>query len=195
MKLIIATHNDHKAIEIKDIFFNTPFEIVTLKELNDFEDIAETGSTFVENACIKAMGIAAKYQAIALADDSGLSVEALSGRPGIYSARYSGLGDQENNRKLLLELEGVTQRSAYFTSAIALAFPNGDVKVYEGIWPGTIGFIPKGSEGFGYDPIFIPQGLNKTAAELKAVEKHTISHRARALSKLKEDLDEIINHG
>lgn len=188
MKLIFATHNDNKLKELKEILKDTNLEIVSLKELNDYEDIIEDGNTFEENSIIKAVHIARKYNVNAIADDSGIEISYLNNEPGIYSARYSGKGDYENNLKVLNLLENIENRSARFVCVISTATPSGEVKTYEGIVEGKIANEPRGNNLFGYDPIFIPNGYNETFGELDNEIKSKISHRANALNKLLKDL-------
>lgn len=181
MKLIIATHNDHKLKEFKQILKDTNIELVSLKDLKDFDEIVENGSTFLENALIKAKNISLKYNLPVIADDSGVSIEALDNRPGIHSARYSGKGDLENNLKVLKELENIENRKATFNCVIVVYYPDGNYHHFEGIWPGTIAHEMRGENGFGYDPIFVPDGYNLTVSELGEELKSQISHRAKAL--------------
>lgn len=199
MKLVIATQNSGKAKEIKQIL--SSFEVLTLKDLQYTEEIEENGSSFSENAFIKADVIyrhfhGAMPDAFFLADDSGLSVDALSGRPGIYSARYAG----ENStsvmliRKVLAELKDVPyeKRTARFTCAMVLIDPNAKIKQSQGNCEGLIGFEPKGDNGFGYDPIFLPEDFQyrKTMSELTDDEKNSISHRRRALDGIRKLLNQ-----
>lgn len=186
MKLIIASNNAHKLIEIKAILGSVFDEILSMKEAGIDHETVEDGSTFMENAEKKAREIAEISGCPALADDSGLSVDALDGAPGIYSARFSGThgDDKANNRLLLEKLQGVENRSAHYTCAMALIWPDGRKITAEGYLKGRIGFEEKGGNGFGYDPLFIISGLEKTAAEISAEEKNSISHRANALKEL-----------
>lgn len=193
-KMIIASQNAHKIKELKAIFSHQDIELISLKDLNDQDDVIEDGTSYFENAFKKAMYFAKKYNIPALSDDSGLNVVALDLRPGIYSARYSGKGDHENNLKVLKEMEGIEDRRAYFISSIVIAYPNGDFKAYEGKFDGFIGQEIKGKYGFGYDAIFYLPEYQMTSAEIEPELKNRISHRAKALFLLKEDLDEIINH-
>lgn len=189
MKLIIASNNAHKVQEIKQILDGKFEEILSLREAGVDHETVEDGSTFVENALKKAREIAAITGCVAMADDSGLCVNALNGAPGIYSARYSGcedksLVDKANNDLLLKNLEGKSDRSAYFICSVALVYPDGREVVAEGRMPGRIIDDPRGAKGFGYDPIFLPDGESRTAAELSDEEKNAISHRGRALKNL-----------
>lgn len=188
MKLIIATHNKGKLLEIKEILSEKFDEIISLYDLKDHEDIVETGESFKENAAIKALHVSKKYNTLALADDSGICVAALNNAPGIYSARYSGKGDEQNNLKLLEELKNEKNRDAYFIAVLALANPNGEIQYFEGKWDGKIALEPKGTNGFGYNPIFIPNGFNTTVAQMSTELKNKLSHRAKALKLLKESL-------
>lgn len=194
VEILIATHNKHKVKEIKEIIHRTDIKFISLDDLNDQDDVIEDGSSFFENALIKAKYYANKYHKTTLSDDSGLVVEALEGRPGIYSSRYSGLGDLENNLKVLKEMEDIDQRKAYFEVSIVLCYPNGVHRHYEGQVQGYIASELKGQQGFGYDTIFYVPEYQQTFGEIDSATKHLISHRGVALRKLKEDLDEIINY-
>ena len=194
IELLIASQNLHKIKEIRAIFGDNNVRIISLKEINDDDDVKETGTSFFENALLKASYFAKKHQMMTLADDSGLVIPALEGRPGIYSARYSGHGDHENNIKVLKEMEGIEDRRAYFISSIVIAYPSGEFRAYEGKFDGFIGVQEKGKHGFGYDAIFYLPEYQMTSAEIEPELKNRISHRAKALVLLKEDLDEIINH-
>ena len=190
MKLIIASNNAHKLIEIKAILGDFFDEIVSLREAGIEHETVEDGSTFMENSIKKAREIAEISGCCALADDSGLCVDALDGAPGIYSARFAGEhGDDKANNKLLLEkLEGVENRNAHFTSAIALVYPDGRTVTAEGYVYGVIGFEEKGENGFGYDPLFLLPEYGLTSAQISPEEKNRISHRANALKALVEKL-------
>ena len=182
-KLILATHNEHKAEEFKQIL--PQFRLQTLTDLNDVQEITETASDLEGNSLLKADTIFRHYGHIVISDDSGLEVQALNGAPGVYSARYAGeqKDDQKNTEKLLHELKGITNRNAQFRTVITLMGSN-DTLQFEGIVEGTIVHEPKGNKGFGYDPVFIPNGYQKTFAELSSNEKNKISHRANAIEKL-----------
>lgn len=190
-EIIFASHNPGKIAEITQML--QPFNIKVVSALDrDLPDVEETGATFEENALLKASTIAKLMGTPCLADDSGLCVNALDGRPGVYSARYAPNRDfGKGMLKLLSELEakGSPDRSAYFACVLVLAYPDGEYYHFEGRADGKIAFSPSGSAGFGYDPIFIPQGSNKTFAEIGAVEKNKISHRGRALEKFAEWLN------
>jgi len=186
MKLVLATKNAGKVVEFRRIlaeFGATNLEVVGLDTFPEIGDIEETGKTFEENSLLKARTVCKLTGFAALADDSGICVDALNGAPGLYSARYSGMGDEANNEKLLLELKDVPeeQRGAYFICVAAYVRPDGFEKVEEGRFYGKIMHQIKGSGGFGYDPLFQPDGLNCSSAELSAEEKDAISHRGKAM--------------
>lgn len=191
MKLIIASNNRHKIKEIKDILGERFGEIVSLREAGIEHETVEDGATFAENAFKKAREIAELSGAAALADDSGLCVDALGGAPGIFSARFAGEhgNDEANNRKLLEELAGKSNRSAHYTCAVALVYPDGTSLTAEGHLHGAITEHPRGSGGFGYDPLFVVRGESRTVAEMGSDEKNSISHRAAALRLLLEKLN------
>lgn len=186
IKIAVASGNAHKLQEISEIL--TGFELVSMRELGFDGEIDETGSTFAENAYIKAKFIAEKFNMPALADDSGLCVDALGGAPSVYSARYSGGGDKANRDLLLKNLENATDRTARFKSAICLYFPDGKTVCGEGACEGYILTEEIGGNGFGYDCIFYCNDLKKSFGLATAEEKNKISHRARALSDLKRKL-------
>ncbi|MGN1061589.1 MAG: XTP/dITP diphosphatase [Candidatus Scatosoma sp.] len=187
-KLIVATGNSHKLKEIREIFPAT--EVISAAEAGFTQDVEETGQTFEENALIKARAAAEALNLPALADDSGLCVDALGGAPGIYSARYAGgHGDEKANRKKLLkELSGVKQRSARFCCVIALCFPDGKTVTAAGETCGEILYEEQGGNGFGYDCLFFSDDLQKSFGTAEAEEKNAVSHRGRALRALKEKL-------
>ncbi|HVI31657.1 RdgB/HAM1 family non-canonical purine NTP pyrophosphatase [Phenylobacterium sp.] len=189
-RLVVATHNPGKARELAEILDNR-FELVTAGELGLAEP-DETETTFVGNALLKARAAADASGFVALADDSGLSVTALEGQPGIYSARWAGPGKDfaVAMRKVEARLEeaGAEDFSAWFTCALAVAWPNGPAVVVEGRVDGTLSFPPRGDRGFGYDPIFTPEGHDRTFGEMAPEEKDGMSHRARAFAKLKAAL-------
>ena len=190
MKLIIASNNAHKLIEIKAILGGLFDEILSMREAGIDHETVEDGATFMENAEKKAREIAQITGCCALADDSGICVDALDGAPGIYSARFCGHhGDDEaNNRLLLKKLEGREDRGAHYTCAIALVYPDGRQVCAEGYMYGQIGYEEKGENGFGYDPLFFLPEYGCTAAQLSPEEKNLISHRASALHALLEKL-------
>ncbi len=183
-KLAIATNNKHKLTEIKAILGDKFAEILSLGDLGIDIDIEETGTTFEENALIKARTIVALTGLPALADDSGLMVDCLDGQPGVYSARYSGESatDAENNALLLQNMADATNRNAHFVSTIALCYPDGTELISTGTVDGTILAHGIGDSGFGYDPLFFSTELGKTFAQATANEKNSISHRGRALA-------------
>lgn len=185
-RLVVATGNMHKLREIAEIF--TDFEVVSQKQMGFDEDVEETGETFAENALIKARAAAKALGCIALADDSGLCVDALDGAPGVHSARYCGVhGNDKANRDLLLKnMEKITQRSAHFTSAIALVKPDGEEIVAEGHTYGKILYAETGEGGFGYDCLFFSDDLQKSFGEATAEEKNAVSHRFRGLQELRK---------
>ncbi len=189
MKIVFATNNKHKLDEIRKILGNK-FELLSLADIGCHDDIPETGVTLEENALQKAKYIADKYHCSVFADDTGLEVDALGGEPGVYSARYAG-GDghdsEANMTKLLHNLEGKENRNAQFRTVIAL-IKEGHTILFEGIVKGIIIPERRGGEGFGYDPIFQPEGYDKTFAELGNDIKNTISHRAKAVNKLADYL-------
>jgi XTP/dITP diphosphohydrolase len=188
---VLATANPHKAQEMRDILTALGFDVLARPE--DAPDVDETSETLEGNALLKAQALASATGGPALADDTGLFVDALDGRPGVYSARYAGrsASDADNVEKLLAELDGVpdTMRVARFRSVIAVAYPDGGYFTVEGLLEGSIAKSPRGSEGFGYDPVFVPAGASgRTLAELTAEQKNELSHRGRALRALAEKL-------
>ena len=189
MKIVFATNNQHKLSEVKAVA-GDKFEIVTLREVGITEDIPETGATLDENASQKARYVYERTGLDCFADDTGLEVEALNGAPGVRSARYATDGHDfaANNRKLLSELEGQENRRARFRTVISL-IRGGVEQQVEGIVTGTIATQEAGCGGFGYDPLFIPDGHDITFAEMSADEKNSISHRGRAVAALKGVLD------
>ncbi len=191
MRLIMATNNKGKVLELS-AFLGNSFEVVTLKEAGYSIDVEEDGTTFRENAVKKAVETYKLTKTPSIGDDSGLCVDALSGAPGIYSARWAGEGatGDELIAKLWSELSGKTPKSAKFVSVVALAFSEEDIVVAEGECKGIIIDEKRGTGGFGYDPVFYVESLGKTFAELSVDEKNKISHRANALSSLCEKLQE-----
>ena len=194
---VIATGNKHKLDEISQLLSDYDFKITSLKDENlEGIEIEENGRTFEHNAIIKATEICKRTNKIAIADDSGLEVDCLDKRPGVYSARYSGENatDEENRKKLFEELKDIPleNRRARFVSVIAVVFPDGKKAHYRGEVEGHIGFEEKGENGFGYDCMFIPEGYDITFAEMKPEEKNKLSHRYNALKKMKTGLKEII---
>ncbi|MGP3914676.1 XTP/dITP diphosphatase [Nonomuraea sp. 10N515B] len=186
MKIVLATRNAGKIAELRRIL--SGFEIVGLEEFPSIGEVAETGVTFEENALLKAHAVAQGSGLPAVADDSGLCVDVLNGMPGVFSARWSGRhGDDQANLDLLLaQLSDVPadRLTAFFACAAALALPSGESRVVEGTLQGRLVTTPRGSNGFGYDPIFLPDGHDRTTAEMSAEEKDAISHRGRAFRAL-----------
>ncbi len=195
MKLVFATNNKHKLDEVRKITSRHPVEIVSLAEINCFDDIPETADTLEGNALQKAHYIQEKFGLNCFADDTGLEVEALNNAPGVYSARYAGPGhdSEANMKKLLHEMEGKENRKARFRTVIALVW-NEKTYTFDGIVNGTITTTKRGENGFGYDPIFIPEGYEQTFAELGNDIKNQISHRAKAVEKLDEFLTQLSDH-
>ena len=189
-RLYLATQNQHKIEEIKDLLGDL-FDIHTVFELGVSVEIPETGNTLQENSMQKAAYIAEHFQVTCLSDDSGLEVNALGGRPGVYSARYAGepKDDAANVQKLLGELEGVSDRSARFVTVLTFHH-QGQYDCFEGEIQGQIASIPRGEQGFGYDPVFVPVGFDRTFAEMTMEEKNQMAHRARAMQKFKSFIDE-----
>ena len=193
LKIFLATGNKHKIEEISDIFSDIEnVEILSIKDGVEIPEVIEDGTTFEENSKKKAVEIAKFLNMITIADDSGLCVDALNGKPGVYSARYSGTGDDlKNNEKLIENLKGIENRKAKFVSVITLAKPNGETFSFEGEILGEIIDNPRGNTGFGYDPHFYVEEYQKTLAQLPEL-KNKISHRAKALEKLKKELKNIL---
>lgn len=183
-KLVFSTNNEHKLEEVRDIL-GKYYHILSLKDIGDETDIPETGETLEENAMIKAEYLWTKYKCNCFADDTGLEVEALNNAPGVYSARYAGeqKNSADNVAKLLRELDGVDNRRARFRTVIAL-IRDGKKYLFEGKIDGVIIDTAKGNNGFGYDPVFLPDGYTQTFAELNLDEKNKISHRAKAVQQL-----------
>ena len=184
MKFVLASQNKHKLEEMQAILSAHGVEAVLQSDLGLHVDVEETGSTFAANAMLKAKAVMEASGLPAIADDSGVCCDALSGAPGVYSARYGGpeLDDAGRYRLLLANMQGAMTRAAHFTNAIACIFPNGDTIEAEGICPGTIAFAPQGTGGFGYDPVFFLPELRKTYAQLTPEEKAAVSHRGKALA-------------
>lgn len=189
-KFVLATHNANKLKEMSAILSQCGVQVVSPGELGITVDVEETGTTFAENALLKARAVCAAAGLPAIADDSGLCVDALNGGPGVYSARYGGeeLDDKGRYTLLLRSMRGQTTRAAHFACAICCAFPNGNTLTAEGTCSGTIAFAPMGENGFGYDPVFFVPEKAKTFAQLTAEEKAEISHRGRALAEFAEKL-------
>ena len=197
MKFVLASHNRKKLAEMQEILGELGVEVVLQSDVGLDLEPEENGTTFAENAAIKAMAVMQASGLPAIADDSGLCVNWLNGAPGVYSARYGGLDDDAARYRLLLQnLRGATDRSAYFHTAIVCAFPNGDVLTAEGDCHGAIAFAPMGDGGFGYDPVFLVPSLRKTFAQLTPEEKNAISHRGNALRTFAAELREYLaNNG
>jgi len=188
MNLVFATNNEHKLQEIRSILGDS-INLLSLKDIDCHEDIPETGSTLEANASQKARYIFEKYKINCFADDTGLEIPALNGEPGVYSARYAGdeKSSEKNMLKVLNNLTGITDRSAHFRTVISLII-DGEERLFEGIITGKIIESPKGNQGFGYDPIFVPDNYDMTFAELGNNVKNKISHRAKAVKKLADHL-------
>jgi XTP/dITP diphosphohydrolase len=195
MKLVFATNNKHKLDEVRKITSRHPVKIVSLADIDCFDEIPETADTLEGNALQKVLYIREKFGMDCFADDTGLEVEALNNAPGVYSARYAGPGhdSEANMKKLLHEMEGMENRKARFRTVIALVW-NGKTYTFDGIVNGTITTTKRGENGFGYDPIFIPEGYEQTFAELGNDIKNQISHRAKAVEKLDEFLTQLSDH-
>lgn len=198
-ELIIATKNKGKAKEFEELFEPLGFRVKTLLDYPDAPDIEEKGKTFEENALLKAVGISNIFQKIVIADDSGLVIDALDGRPGVYSARYAGTDkdDEANIQKVLFEMKDVPEekRTAHFHCTLALVVPGKDPIIVEGTCNGLILTEKRGNNGFGYDPIFYLPHLKKTMAEITSEEKNRISHRGNAIRKLYEHVQEAMERG
>ena len=204
MKLVLASKNQKKLLEMNEILSHLGIEVCSEAEAGVDVEVEETGATFEENSLLKARAVMEASGMPAIADDSGLCVDALNGAPGVYSARYGGEGlDDAGRYRLLLEnMRGQTPRTAKFVSVITCCFPNGDVLSARGecpgtiafapMGPGTIAFAPMGEGGFGYDPVFFIPSLKKTFAQLSPEEKNAISHRGKALEAFKVKLEEYL---
>lgn len=189
--VVIATNNKNKVREFKSLLCNDNIEFKTLNEIGYTKEIIEDGNTFEENAYIKAHQVSKDLNVIAISDDSGLEVEALNMEPGIYSARYAGGHDDEANNNLLIKnLKGIENRKARYACAICICYPNGETKTVIEYCYGEIIDDRRGTNGFGYDPYFYIPEFGKTFAEVPLEKKNTISHRAKAIRKLKELLNE-----
>lgn len=196
-KLVISTGNKNKVKEIAYMLRNMNIEVISKNDigLGDLE-VIEDGNTLEDNSILKAKALAEKvdYKYIVMADDSGLFVDKLNGEPGVYSSRYAGEegNDEKNNKKLLEALKDTEERKAKFKTVIVLITETKETLLVDGECKGTIGLTAKGNNGFGYDPLFIPEGFTKTFGELGEDIKNQISHRAKALEKLKEEIEKII---
>lgn len=194
MKLVLASKNKKKLVEMNAILGQLGIEVCSEAEAGVDLDVEETGTTFEENSLLKAKAVMEASGMPAIADDSGLCVDALGGAPGVYSARYGGEGlDDAGRTRLLLEnMRGQSPRTCRFVSVITCCFPNGDVISARGECEGTVAFAPMGDGGFGYDPVFFVPGLKKTFAQLSAEEKNSMSHRGRALEIFKGKLEDYL---
>jgi XTP/dITP diphosphohydrolase len=192
--LVLATRNKGKTAEIKDLLKGLPIDLKNLDDFGPIPEVVEDGETFDDNAYKKASFTSRVLGLPAIADDSGLVVNALDGAPGVYSARYAGenASDSDNNAKLLEDMKGVTDRSAAFECVISIAIPTGPALTYTGRCEGTIVETPSGQSGFGYDPLFLSTQSGKTFAELSIEEKSEISHRGRAFAEVAKEFDKIL---
>jgi XTP/dITP diphosphohydrolase len=197
MNIVIATTNQNKLRELRDLLRDLPVELLSLRDFPECPAVTEDGKSFAENSLKKARAICACTGIITIADDSGLEVDYLGGRPGIYSARYAGdeTSDRENYEKLLRELQGVApeDRGARFCCVLAIVSPSGTEKVVCGEYRGVIITEPRGHNGFGYDPVFLDTASGLAFAEMAAEEKNKISHRARALHELRKILPDFLH--
>lgn len=194
MKFVLASHNKGKLAEMQAILGTLGVEVVMESDLGLAVEVEETGETFAENAMLKAKAVMEASGLPAIADDSGLCVDALNEAPGVYSARYGGLNtDQERYALLLQNLRGAMNRAAHFHTAVICCFPNGDTLEASGDCYGTIAYAPMGTEGFGYDPVFFVPEMRKTFAQLTAEEKNAISHRGNALRAFAKELEVYLN--
>jgi XTP/dITP diphosphohydrolase len=192
--LILATKNKGKVREISNLFSGFDIQIKSLDDFGPIPTVIEDGETFDDNAYKKAHLTARMLGFPAMADDSGLVVEALGGAPGVHSARFAGdnATDEENNRKLLKEMEGKDNRNAFFESVISLAVPWGPALTYVGRCEGKIALEPKGQNGFGYDPLFYYPPLDKTFAQMENEEKNRVSHRGKAINEFLREIDKVL---
>ena len=194
MRLVLASKNQKKLAEMNDILSHLGIQVCSEAEVGVDVEVEETGTTFEENSLLKARAVMEASGLPAIADDSGLCVDALSGAPGVWSARYGGpdLDDAGRYRLILENMRGQSPRTAKFVSVITCCFPNGDVLTARGECPGTIAFAPMGEGGFGYDPVFFIPALKKTFAQLTPEEKNAVSHRGKALERFKQKLEEYL---
>jgi XTP/dITP diphosphohydrolase len=194
ISLVMATHNEGKSREYALLLKDLPVQIHRLSEFDNLPELKEVGTSFKEIAVGKAQQAARMLGITAIADDSGLEVEALNGAPGIFSARYGGepSDDAANNRKLLQAMRGKENRRASFVCAVAIAKPSGQTRIYAGRCAGEITHNPRGENGFGYDPLFLYPPLGRTFAELTAEEKSRVSHRGQAMRSLRDDFQRIL---
>lgn len=196
IRMVLASQNQKKLAELQEILSGLDAEVVLLSDLGVHVEVEETGETFADNALLKARAVMEATGLPAVADDSGLCVDAMQGGPGVYSARFGGgdLDDGGRCRLLLDCMKGQLDRKCRFVSAVCCAFPNGDVVTAEGACEGILAYASRGEGGFGYDPIFFVPPLKKTFAQLTPEEKNAVSHRGHALQKLKEELENYL-HG
>jgi XTP/dITP diphosphohydrolase len=197
MKIVVATTNKNKLRELKELLKGLDVQILSLMDFPDCPPVVEDGESFAENALKKAQTICAHTGLLTIADDSGLEVDCLEGRPGIFSARYAGEGadDRKNHEKLLQEMKGIApaNRDALFRCVLAIAAPSGQKRIVEGEYRGVIITEPRGENGFGYDPVFLDTTSGLTFAEMTPEHKNQISHRARALHELVKILPDFLN--
>jgi XTP/dITP diphosphohydrolase len=191
--LVLATRNRGKIAELKELFSRTDIELRSLDDFGPLPPVVEDGETFEDNAVIKARFAARVLGLPALADDSGLTVKALGGEPGVFSARYAwkGATDRENNLKLLDRMKGIEEREGAFICILAIAVPRGPTLIYEGICEGVISKELTGGQGFGYDPLFYYPPLSKTFAQMTQAEKNHVSHRGKAMAELSGELEKV----
>jgi XTP/dITP diphosphohydrolase len=192
--VVLATGNKNKVNEFRELMAEFPVEVKCLSDFGPLPMIVEDGTTFDENAYKKAHHVAKVLGIPAIADDSGISVKALNGEPGVYSARYAGEGatDKDNCQKLLKKMAGVENREAFFSCVLSIAVPSGPALTYEATCSGTILESPRGEGGFGYDPLFYYEPLQKTFAELTMEEKNLVSHRGKVLTEVKAEFEKIM---
>jgi len=191
--LVLGTRNRGKIAEFEDLFRETGIEIRSLNDFGPIPPVVEDGETFEDNAVLKARFTARVLGLPAIADDSGLTVKALGGEPGVFSARYAGEGatDRENNLKLLSRMKGIEDREAAFICILAIAVPRGPALIYEGICEGLISKELTTGQGFGYDPLFYYPPLKKTFAQMTQAEKNRVSHRGKAMEELRREIDKV----
>ncbi len=198
-RLVLATRNEGKRAELLRMLADLPAEVRSLRDYPDFPPLPEEGDTYEANARSKALAVARGLGEVSLADDSGLEVDYLEGQPGVHSARFLGPAatDEDRNREILRRLEGVPpeNRTARYRAVVAVAFPDGRVYTFEGVCEGAIALEPRGTGGFGYDPIFYLPELDRTVAELTPQEKDLVSHRGQALRKAAEFLRSVLREG
>ena len=194
LPIVLATRNEGKISEFKILLQNFDVEIMSLKDFGPIPTVEEDGQTFEDNAVKKAQFTARVLGFPAFADDSGLVVKALNGLPGVHSARYAGENatDEENNFKLLKAMEGVENREAFFMCVLAIAVPSGPALIYEGTCEGVITESLIGNQGFGYDPLFHNQTLNKTFAQMSIEEKNRVSHRGKAMAEFRDEFSKVL---